>query len=73
MADLSYTNMKLKGTAWLAIQEAAEIYLINLFGDTCLCTTHAEYVMIQPKNMQFTRGICGETTNVINPMCCRLK
>ena len=38
--------------AVLALHEAAEAYLVCLFEDTNLCTIHAKYVTIMPKDMQ---------------------
>ena len=46
--------------AILALQEAAEAYLIGLFEDTKLCTIHAKCIMIMPKDIQLARRIRGE-------------
>ena len=46
----------------LALQEAAEVYLVGLFEDTNLCTIHARHVTIMPKDIQLARRICGEWT-----------
>ena len=46
--------------AILALQEAAEAYLIGLFEDTNLCTIHAKCIMIMPKDIQLARRIRGE-------------
>ena len=46
--------------AILALQEAAEAYLIGLFEDTNLCTIHAKRIMIMPKDIQLARCIRGE-------------
>ena len=54
-ADLRYQS-----TALLALQEAAEAYLVGLFEDTLLCAIHAKRVTIMPKDMQLARRICGD-------------
>ena len=46
--------------AILALQEAAEAYLIGLFEDTNLCAIHAKHIMIMPKDIQLARHIRGE-------------
>jgi histone H3 len=46
--------------AILAIQEAAEAYLVELFEDTNLCAIHAKRVTIMPKDIQLARRIRGE-------------
>ena len=44
----------------LAIQEAAEAYLVNLFEWTNLCAMHAKRVTIMPRDMHLARRIRGE-------------
>lgn len=44
----------------LALQEAAEMYLIGLFEDINLCALHANRVTIMPKDIQLARRIRGE-------------
>ena len=46
----------------MALQEAAEAYLIRLFEDTNLCAIHAKRVTIMPKDIQLARRIRGERT-----------
>lgn len=46
--------------ALLAIQEAAEAYLVKLFEDTNLCVIHAKRVTIMPKDIRLARRIRGE-------------
>jgi histone H3 len=46
----------------LALQEAAEAYLIGLFHDTNECALHAKRVTIMPRDMQLARRIRGERT-----------
>ena len=54
------TDLRFQSTAILALQEAAEAYLIGLFEDTNLCAIHAKRVTIQPKDIQLARRIRGE-------------
>ena len=44
----------------MALQEAAEAYLVHLFDDANLCAIHAKHVTIQPKDIQLARRIRGE-------------
>ena len=44
----------------MALQEAAEVYLVQLLEDLNLCAIHAKRITIQPKDMQLARRICGE-------------
>ena len=53
-------EMWFQSSALLALQEAAEAYLIGLFEDTNLCTIHARHVNIMSKDIQLARRICGE-------------
>jgi len=54
------TDLRFQSTAILALQEAAEAYLVGLFDDTNLCAIHAKRVTIQPKDMLLARRIRGE-------------
>lgn len=47
--------------AILALQEAAEAYLVGLFEDSNLCAIHAKRVTIMPKDMKLARRLRGET------------
>ena len=44
----------------MALQEAAEAYLVQLLEDLNLCAIHAKCITIQPKDMQLARRIHGE-------------
>jgi histone H3 len=55
-----YVDLRFQGTAILALQEAAEAYLVSLFEDTNLCAIHAKRVTIMPKDIQLARRIRGE-------------
>ncbi|XP_012971417.1 histone H3-like centromeric protein A [Mesocricetus auratus] len=45
--------------ALLALQEAAEAFLVHLFEDAYLLTLHANRVTLFPKDIQLTRRIRG--------------
>ena len=53
-------GIRFQSIALLALQEAAEAYLVGLFEDTNLCAIHACRVTIMPKDMQLARRIRGE-------------
>jgi histone H3 len=53
-------DLRWQSTAIMALQEAAEAYLIGVFEDTNLCAIHAKRVTIMPKDMQLARRIRGE-------------
>jgi histone H3/H4 len=54
------SNLRFQSTAVLALQEAAEAYLVGLFEDSNLCAIHAKRVTIMPKDMLLARRIRGE-------------
>lgn len=54
------SDVRVQSTALLALQEAAECYLIGLFEDTNLCAIHAKRVTIMPKDIQLACRIRGE-------------
>ncbi|KAJ4851248.1 5-hydroxytryptamine receptor 4 [Turnera subulata] len=56
------TDLRFQSHAVLALQEAAEAYLVGLFEDTNLCAIHAKRVTIMPKDVQLARRIRGERT-----------
>ena len=49
----------------MALQEAAEAYLVGLFEDTNLCAIHAKRVTIMPKDIQLARRIRGKRSKAI--------
>ena len=53
-------EMRFQSSVLLALQEAAEAYLVRLFEDTNLCVIHARHVTIIPKDIQLARRIGGE-------------
>jgi histone H3 len=44
-------DLRFQSAAVLALQEAAEAYIIGLFEDTNLCAIHGKRVTIMPKDM----------------------
>lgn len=54
------TATRLEPSALVALQEAAESYVVGLFEDTNLCALHAKRVTIHPLDMQLARRIRGE-------------
>jgi len=53
-------DLRFQTQAVVALQEAAEAYLVGLFEDTNLCAIHAKRVTIMPKDMQLARRLRGE-------------
>eukprot|EP00490_Sorites_sp_Unknown_P029094 CAMPEP_0114658770 /NCGR_PEP_ID=MMETSP0191-20121206/16380_1 /TAXON_ID=126664 /ORGANISM="Sorites sp." /LENGTH=136 /DNA_ID=CAMNT_0001881725 /DNA_START=38 /DNA_END=448 /DNA_ORIENTATION=- len=56
------SDLRFQSQAVLALQEAAEAYLVGLFEDTNLCAIHAKRVTIMPKDVQLARRLRGERT-----------
>ena len=55
-------KVRFQSAAVMALQEAAEAYLVGLFEDTNLCAIHSKRVTIMPKDIQLARRIRGERT-----------
>ena len=53
-------DLRFRRDSILALQEAAEAFLVALFEDTNLCAIHAKRVTIMPKDLQLARRIRGE-------------
>ena len=53
-------KVRFQSAAIMALQEAAEAYLVGLFEDTNLCAIHAKRVTIMPKDIQLARRIRGK-------------
>ena len=53
-------GLRFQASAVLAMQEATEAHLVNLFADTCLCAIHGRRVTIMPKDIQLARRLRGE-------------
>ena len=54
------TDLRIQGTALLALQEATEAYLVGVFEDSQLCAIHAGRVTVQPRDMMLARRIAGD-------------
>ena len=54
------TDLQFQSSAVMALQEAAEAYLVGLFEDTNMCAIHAKRVTIMPKDIQLARRVRGE-------------
>ena len=54
------TDLRFQSSAIIALQEAAESFLVGLFEDTNLCVIHAKHVTIMPKDVQLACRICGD-------------
>jgi histone H3 len=55
-------DLRFQSNAVLALQEAAEAYLVDLFQDVNMCAIHAKRVTIMPRDMHLARRIRGEQT-----------
>ncbi|CAO2200000.1 unnamed protein product [Urochloa humidicola] len=60
IAQLHKSDLRFQSHAVLALQEAAEAYLVGLFEDTNLCAIHAKRVTIMPKDVHLATRIRGE-------------
>ncbi|XP_078388946.1 histone H3, embryonic-like [Cetorhinus maximus] len=49
-----------QSSAVMALQEASEAYLVELFEEAKQCTIHAKRVTIMPEDIQLARRIRGE-------------
>ena len=54
------SDLRFQSHAILALQEAAEAYLVGLFEDTNLCAIHAKRVTIMLKDVHLATRIRGE-------------
>ena len=52
--------LRFQSGAVLALQKAAEAYLVGLLEDSNLCAVHTKRVTIMPRDMQLARRIRGE-------------
>ena len=57
----------------LALQEAAESFLVQSFEDTNLCAIHAKHVTIMPKDMKLAMRIWGGYESRMEVVCVLLK
>jgi histone H3/H4 len=59
MSSTNYGELRWQSSAILALQEAAEAYLVHLFEDSNLCAVHAKRVTLMVKDMQLARRLRG--------------
>ena len=60
LAQKFKVDVRFRSSTLMALQEAAEAYLVRLFEDTNLCAIHAKRVTIMPKDIQLARRIRGK-------------
>merc|ERR1712078_692865 len=53
-------DLMFQGQALLALQEAAEMYMVGMFEDTNLAAIHAKRVTIMPRDLSLARRLRGE-------------
>ena len=53
-------DLRFQSSAILALQEAAEAYIVGLMEDANLCAMHARRVTIMRRDMQLARRLRGE-------------
>jgi histone H3 len=53
------SDLRMQSTAVLALQEAAEYFMVDVFSDTNLCTMHSKHVTIMKKDMVLACCIQG--------------
>jgi histone H3 len=59
------TDLRFQTDTMLALQEAAEAFIIGLMEDTNLCAIHARRITITPKDMQLARRIRGRAHDFV--------
>ena len=57
------SELRFASQAMVALQEAAEAYLVGIFEDTNLCAIHAKRATIMKKDMELARRIRGDHFN----------
>lgn len=60
LAQAEKEGVRFQASAVLAMQEATEAYMINLFADTCMCTIHGGRVTIMPRDLQLALRLRGD-------------
>jgi len=59
MSAIEAGDLRWQSSALLALQEAAEAYLVHLFEDANLCAVHGKRVTLMQKDIQLARRIRG--------------
>ena len=57
-----YSKFRFQSSAVMALQEASEAYLTQLFEDTLLCAIHAKRKTVMCKDMRLARRIRGDSS-----------
>lgn len=57
---MSTRGLRFQSSALMALQEAAEAYVVQLMEDSLLCAIHAKRVTVMPKDLHLCRRIRGE-------------
>ena len=60
IAQQFHGDMRFQSVALLALQEAAEAYMVHMFEDAQLCAIHAKRVTLMPRDLQLAMRIRGE-------------
>merc|ERR1712224_887889 len=60
IAQYFTSDLKFQSQAVLALQEAADAYMVGLFEDCNLCAVHAKRVTIMPSDLQLAHRIRGD-------------
>ena len=63
------SDVRFQAKALLALQEASEAFVVELFEDTLLCAVHAKRITIFPKDMRLARRIRGGLANYQHLHC----
>ena len=62
--DMSKTQYRFQASALEALQEAAEVHLIERYQKSMLCVLHAKRVTLMPKDMILARKLEGNLEKV---------
>ena len=54
------TSLRFSATSIIALQEAAEAYLVKLFQDALMCSIHAKRVTLMKKDIRLAYRIRGD-------------
>jgi histone H3 len=60
IAQTFRVDLRWQGSAMMALQEAAEAYMVGLMEDANLCAIHTKRVTVMPKDIHLARRIRGE-------------
>lgn len=59
VSDFSYEHLRIQSSALAALQEAAEMYMVQFFEDSLLCTLHAKRVTLMIQDCHLMRRLRG--------------